>query len=66
MPTQVLIAIGALSIALPLLAWALFSRPQPAQQHAVANLQRGLQSGAEPTESRSLVAVSGSARWRCG
>jgi tight adherence protein C len=55
MPTQALIAIGMLSIALPVLAWALFSRPSRAHQHAVTNLQRGLRSGTEP-ESR--VAVS--------
>ena len=55
MPTQVLIAIGALSIALPLLAWALFSRPSKAQQSAVANLQRGLTSRV-PSPSNVIVA----------
>jgi tight adherence protein C len=45
-----MIAIGALSVSLPMLAWALFSRPSRAHQHAVANLQRGMRSGsAEPT-----------------
>jgi len=52
MPTQVLFAIGAASIALPLLAWALFSRPSRAQQAAVSNLQRGMRSGSvEPTNA---------------
>lgn len=51
MTTQVLIFIGMASLALPLLAWALFSRPSPAQQAAVSNLQRGLQSGVEPTNA---------------
>src|SRR6188472_1236812 len=55
MPTQVLIAIGALSIALPLLAWSLFARPSKAHQHAVANLQRGLRSGA----TEPVITVSG-------
>src|SRR6476620_12777154 len=48
MPTQVLIAIGALSIALAMLGWALFSRPSRAHQHAVANLQRGLRPAGRP------------------
>jgi tight adherence protein C len=61
MPTQVLIAIGALSIALPMLGWALFSRPSRAQQHAVVNLQRGLRPS---TESRNPIAISVSADQR--
>ena len=64
MPTQVLVAIGAASLALPLLAWALFSRPSRAQQAAVSNLQRGLRSG-----SRADQCDAGgqrSVRWRCG
>lgn len=55
MSTQVQIAIGALSISLPLLAWALFSRPSKAQQSAVANLQRGLTSRV-PSPSNVVVA----------
>jgi len=42
-PAPTLLAITALSLALPLLAWALFSRPSRAHVHAVANLQRGIQ-----------------------
>ena len=55
MPTQVLVAIGAASIALPLLAWALFSRPSRAQQAAVSNLQRGLRSGSVGPTNATLV-----------
>src|SRR5690349_16288418 len=58
MPTQVVIAIVALSVALPMLAWALFSRPSRAHQHAVANLQRGMRPGAEPTDP-VVITVSG-------
>src|SRR4051794_3180719 len=42
MPVQTVAAIGALRLGLPLLAWALFSRPDKARQPVVANLQRGL------------------------
>jgi tight adherence protein C len=73
MPTQVLIAIGALSIALPIFAWALFSRPSRAHQHAVTNLQRGLQPDTEPenpitvsqqkrTLARRLISAAGEQR----
>src|SRR4051794_15858677 len=58
MPTPVLFAIAGLSISVPLLLWAFFSRPSKAHQHAVANLQRGMRSGAEPTGP--AVSVSGS------
>jgi tight adherence protein C len=51
MPIQIWAAIGVLSLALPLLTWALFSRPNRAQQQAVANLQRGVQAGAGPQDS---------------
>ena len=42
LPGSVLAAVAAVSVALPLLAWALFSRSDPAQRAMVANLQRGL------------------------
>lgn len=42
LPPTVLVAVAAVSIALPLLGWAVFGRPDPAQQQRVANLQRGL------------------------
>src|SRR3954447_10161811 len=58
MPTQIWIAIGALSLVLPMLAWALFSRPSRAHQHAVANLQRGMRPAAEPTDP-VVITVSG-------
>ena len=55
MPTHIMVAIGAASLALPLLAWALFSRPSRAQQSAVANLQRGLRSGSGSGADPTLV-----------
>ena len=41
LPTLVLLAIGALSLSLPLLLWALLARPPVGQQRVVVNLQRG-------------------------
>ena len=42
MPPLVLLAIAALSISLPLLAWSVFTRPDRDQRQTVTNLQRGL------------------------
>jgi len=44
-PITIVLAIAALSLALPMLGWSLFSRPSRAHVHAVANLQRGIQTG---------------------
>jgi tight adherence protein C len=41
-PPLVLLAIAALSMALPMLAWSVLARPDRDRQQAVANLQRGL------------------------
>ena len=55
-PASVLIAIAALSLSLPLLAWSLFGRRDPEQRQRLLNLQRGL---TEPDEDsahpRSLI-----------
>jgi len=59
MPTEIVIAIGAFSIALPILAWALLARPSKAQQSAVANLRRGM--GIEPTNAEL---VGGANPWK--
>jgi len=42
MPALTVLAIGLLSLSLPLLAWAVLSRPDPAHVRAVANLRQGL------------------------
>ena len=42
MPPLVLLAIAALSISLPILAWSIFTRPSREHRQAVTNLQRGL------------------------
>jgi tight adherence protein C len=51
MPVQTLVAIGALSLALPLLTWALFSRPDRARRNVVANLQRGIGPAVWPLDA---------------
>lgn len=43
MPHLVLFAIAALSLSLPLLAMAVFARPNPAHQRIVTNLRQGLE-----------------------
>lgn len=57
-PTAVLAAVAAVSLALPLLAWALLARPERVQRQVRANLTRRLQ----PTEAEEPVpgAVGGS------
>ena len=47
-PAHNWLAIALLSVSLPLLAWAVFSRPTPAHQQAVANLRRGASDWRRP------------------
>ncbi|HET9648752.1 MAG TPA: type II secretion system F family protein, partial [Microlunatus sp.] len=54
MPIQIWAAIGVLSLALPLLAWALFSRPSRAHLQAVENLQRGIRAGVGPQDAGAV------------
>ena len=42
MPPLVLVAIAALSVSLPLLAWSVLARPSRDRRQMVTNLQRGL------------------------
>jgi tight adherence protein C len=58
-PPLALAAIGCLSLSLPLLAWSLLARPDPAQQRARANLQRGLP---RPGRAGGPEVASGAAR----
>ncbi|WP_127129483.1 type II secretion system F family protein [Georgenia sp. SYP-B2076] len=54
MPALVLTAIAALSVSLPVLAWAVLAGPNRAHRRAVANLQRGLPT-AGPGASRPTL-----------
>jgi tight adherence protein C len=62
LPWSVQAAVAAIAIALPMLGWAVFSRPDPAQQRRVANLQRGLldsgQGGIGRTGNAGLHALA--------
>jgi tight adherence protein C len=42
------LAIALLTVSLPLLAWAVFSRPTPARLKALANLHKGVQQPEDP------------------
>lgn len=49
MPPLVLVAIAAISLALPLLAWSVLGRPNRDRRLAAVNLQRGLVGGVAST-----------------
>ena len=51
MPVYIWLAIGLLAVALPLLVWAVFSRPTPARLKALANLHRGVQTPENPDQT---------------
>jgi tight adherence protein C len=57
-PLVVLLAIAAMSIALPLLGWSILARPNRDQRQIAANLRRGLASTATDPVSRSPDAAS--------
>jgi tight adherence protein C len=46
-PAFVIFAVAAMSLALPLLLWAMFARPDRVANRSLANLQRGLLPGAD-------------------
>ena len=57
MPALTWLAIGLLTVSLPLLAWAVLSHPTPARLKAVANLRRGAQAPDDPDRSAAAGQV---------
>ena len=51
MPAHNWLAIGLLTFSLPLLVWAVFSRPTPARLKAMANLRRGVEAPDDPDQT---------------
>jgi tight adherence protein C len=47
-PAHIWLAVGLLTASLPLLVWAVFSRPTPARLKALVNLRRGVQAPDDP------------------
>ena len=64
MPPLTFLAIGLLSLSLPLLAWAVLSRPNPAHLRAVANLRQGLPTLATLPPGAGGAESTGRSRWR--
>ena len=64
-PAHNWLAIGLLTVSLPLLVWAVFSRPTPARLKAVANLRRGVQAADDPDDTAPAnQAATCAGRWR--
>jgi tight adherence protein C len=57
-PSVVVLAIAAMSVSLPLLAWSILTRPDRDQRQIAANLRRGLSDPATHPVSRSADAAS--------
>jgi tight adherence protein C len=67
-PAHVLVAVGLVSLSLPLLAWSLLARPSRLQRRTVTNLKRGLEprvagdASAPQADSRRIGALRALAR----